>query len=132
MQVSSSRTLPRVFVAAGVAIAIALGSFTIAADAKAASCDVVDAGASFINSLQYTYHGYAVGCRPYGTDYDWTLTVTSEGNYVASNSGTRYNPGSSWSTSTYTRSGYPAAYCVTFRVWNHATGGFVGSGSDCT
>jgi hypothetical protein len=70
--------------------------------------------------------------RPYGTDYEWKLVVrTKNGHFVREHGDVRYNPGSSWQTPTYTYGG-SGAYCVEFRVRNHATNGWIGSGSDCT
>jgi hypothetical protein len=34
----------------------------LTASAHAASCDDIDASAYYINSYQYSYKGYAVGC----------------------------------------------------------------------
>ena len=117
-----------------VAVLGAAAAFaTSPAVASAASCDVVDARANFTSPFQYAVSGHAVGCRPAGTDYGWRLTVTSEGNLVWTTTGQRYNPGSSWSTSTYYRPGSDTAvYCATFRVRNLAPGNIVGSGTDCT
>jgi hypothetical protein len=104
-----------------------------ASTASAASCDVVDSTIGFTSSVQYSVKGYAVGCRPYGTDYEWRLTVYSEGQFVWTETGLRYNPGSSWQTATFYRPGaWTAVYCATFRVRNHATNNIIGEGSTCT
>lgn len=133
MQFSVRRNVSRVVVIACIAVAALVGSLSfMTATAQAASCDVIDASAYYINSYQYSYKGYAVGCGPYGTDYEWRVIVrTKQGNFVREHTGVRYNPGSSWQTSTWTYGG-SGAYCVEFRVRNHATDGFLGSGTDCT
>ena len=117
-----------------VATSIAFaGAGASAPAASAAHCDVVDAVIGFTSSVQYAVKGIAVGCGPYGTDYEWRLTVYSEGNFVWTTTGTRYNPGSSWQTATFYRPGsWSAVYCATFRVRNHATNNIIGEGSTCT
>jgi hypothetical protein len=112
-------------------VALTVGLLVAAPQARAASCDVVDAAAGYISSERYTYHGYAAGCTQ-GVTYDWSLTVeTKHGDFVRRHTGTRYSAPSGWSTSDYTYSG-TGAYCVTFRVRNAATGHIMGSGVDCT
>jgi hypothetical protein len=132
MQYLAKRGMSRaVAMFCGLLAALALSLSMGAAPAHAASCADVDAVAGYINSYQYTYHGYAVGCTP-GVDYDWRLTVeTKQGNFVRTHTGTRWNAPSGWQTSDYTYSG-SGAYCVTFRVRNRATGNIMGSGVDCT